>query len=102
VPARIIPESKKAFYEENGEEKTTDRILYLLHEEGFSWLKSSDGETISDAVLVGDGYIGRANVEGTTVIGKVDLNTKQLIASYYGKIINLVNYDVLVFNPSSE
>lgn len=102
VPAKIVPEANKAFFEENGEEKSSENIEYLFHTEGYSWLKSSDGATVPDAVLVGNNYIGRADVDGTTVVGKVDTATKQLIASYYGKIVNLSNYDVLVFKPSSE
>lgn len=54
VPAKIVPESKKSFYEEAGEEKSSDNIEYLFHTEGYSWLKSSNGATVSDAVLVGN------------------------------------------------
>lgn len=92
-----------AFYEEGGEEKSSSETVdFLLHTEGYSWLKSSNGTTVPDAVLVGNSYIGRSDVDGTTVVGKIDLETKQLIASYYGKVINLSNYDVLVFKPSSK
>lgn len=102
VPARIVPESNSCFFEENGEEKKTDKIEFLFHTEGYSWLKSSNGVNVPDAVIVDDNYVGRAEVDGTTVIGKVDPKTKQLVASYYGKVVNLPNYDVLVFKPSSK
>lgn len=102
VPAKLIPESNACFFEEGGEEKTSDKIEFLFHTEGYSWLKSGNGATVPDAVSVGNSYVGRAEIDGTTVVGKVDPQSKQLIASYYGKIVNLANYDVLVFKPSSK
>lgn len=100
--AKIISELNKAFYDEDGEEKSTEKIEYLFHTNGFEWLKSSGGKIVPDAVTVAGCYIGRAEIDGTTVVGRVDLKWKQLIASYYGKILNLSEYDVLVFKPSSK
>jgi Protein of unknown function (DUF3421) len=102
VPAKIIPESEKSFYEEAGDEKTCDKVEYLFHNEGYEWRKSSGGATVDDAVTVSDSYVGRAEVDGTTVVGRVDPKSKQLVASYYGKILSLSDYDVLVFKPSSK
>lgn len=103
VPAKLIPESNACFFEEGGEEKkTSDKVEFLFHTEDYSWLKSSNGANVPDAVSVGNNYVGRAEIDGTTVVGKVDPVTKQLVASYYGKIVNLENYDVLVFKPTSK
>jgi predicted nucleic acid-binding Zn-ribbon protein len=102
VPAKLIPESNACFFEEGGVEKNSDKIEFLFHNEGYSWLKSGNGATVPDAVSVGSTYVGRAEIDGTTVVGKVDPETKQLVASYYGKIVNLDNYDVLVFKPSNK
>lgn len=102
VPAKIVPELNKSFYDDNGEEVSTDSIEYLFHTDGYEWLKSSGGVIVPDAVTVSGYYIGRAEVDGTTVVGKIDLKSKQLLASYYGKIVNLSNYDVLVFKPQTS
>jgi len=75
---------------------------YLSSNEGYEWLKSSNGKAVSDAVLLSENYIGRAEIGGTTIVRRVDLKTKQLVASYYGKILNLSDYDVLVFKPQKS
>ncbi|CAG9800939.1 unnamed protein product [Chironomus riparius] len=102
IPAKIVPEENKIFFEQGGEEKDSERMEYLFHNEGYEWLKSSNGRAVPDAVLLSNNYIGRAEIDGTTVVGRVDLESKQLIASYYGKILNLSDYDVLVFKPQTN
>ncbi|KAG5679322.1 hypothetical protein PVAND_008895 [Polypedilum vanderplanki] len=102
VPAKIIPEFNKTFYEENGNEKSTDNIEYLFHNEGYEWLRSSNGKVVPDAVNLNDYYVGRAEIDGTTVVGKVDLKEKKLFASYNGKTVSLSDYDVLTFKPQTN
>lgn len=102
MPAKIVPEFNKTFYEADGDEKASDNIEYLFHNEGFEWLRSSDGKVVPEAVSLSDFYVGRSEIDGTTVVGRVDLNQKKLIASYYGKTVSLSEYDVLVFKPQTS
>lgn len=100
IPAKILPSLKSSLYENSGNELSTNQIEYLLHSDGYEWLKSSDGNIVPDAVTVSNFYVGRAVHNGNTVIGRVDLESKQLIASFEGNALYLPNYDVLVFKPT--
>lgn len=72
---------------------------YILCNDGYEWLKSSNGQSVADAVILSGNYVGRAEVGGTTVVGKVDLKSKQLVALFDGKSLNLKDYEVLVSRP---
>jgi hypothetical protein len=102
VPARIVPELNRSFYDENGEEKSSENIEYLFHNEGYEWWRSSGGKIVPEAVTVSGYYVGRAVIDETTIIGRIDLKAKKMIASHNGNVLNLSEYDVLVFKPSSK
>jgi hypothetical protein len=102
VPAKIVPEFNKTFFEEAGDEKSSDNIEYLFHNEGYEWLRSSGGKTVPDAVMLSDYYVGRGEIDGTTVVGRVDMKEEKLIASCYGKTVKLADYDVLTFKPETS
>lgn len=99
LPAKIIPDYKQSFYEGNGAEQSSDKIEFLSNSEGYEWVKSSGGASVPDAVTISGFYVGRGVYNGNTVVGRVDLNTKNLVATWGGNALNLPEYEVLVFKP---
>lgn len=97
IPAKIVPEFKQSYYEGEGVEQSTDKIEFLSNSTDYEWIKSSGGESVTSAVTIGGFYVGRGLWNGNVVVGRVDLNSKQLVATYGGNVINLWEYDVLTF-----
>ncbi|KAJ6644030.1 Peripheral-type benzodiazepine receptor-associated protein 1 [Pseudolycoriella hygida] len=102
LPAKIVPDFKQSFYEGNGVEQSSDKIEFLSNSEGYEWIKSSGGVPVTDAVTIGEFYVGRGVYNGGTVVGRVDLNAKTLVATWGGNALNLPEYDVLVFKPQDN
>lgn len=102
LPAKIIPDFKQSFYEGNGVEQSSDKIEFLSDSEGYDWIKSSGGVPVTDAVTISGFYVGRGLFNGNAVVGRVDLNTKNLVATYGGNALNLPEYDVLIFKPQGR
>ncbi|XP_037043717.1 uncharacterized protein LOC119079748 isoform X1 [Bradysia coprophila] len=99
LPAKIVPELKHSYYEANGQEQFSDKIEFLSNSEGYEWIKSSGGVAVPDAVTISGFYVGRGAFNGNVVVGRVDLNSKNLVATFGGNALNLPEYDVLVFKP---
>lgn len=102
LPAKIIPEFKQSYYESNGQEQSSDNIEFLSNSDGYEWIKSSGGVAVPDAVTISGFYVGRGVHNGNTVVGRVDLNSKNLVATWGGNALNLPEYDVLVFKPQDN
>ena len=75
---------------------------------GLAWEKAKDGNVPKDAICGGwDShteeplYIGRANEEGSFVVGKVQASKSALIAAAKEKVLEFKEYEVLV-NPNNE
>lgn len=102
LPAKIVPEFKQSFYEGNGLEQSTDKIEFLSNSDGYEWIKSSGGVAVPDAVTIGGFYVGRGVYNGSVVVGRVDLNSKNLVATWGGNALNLPEYDVLIFKPQGN
>jgi hypothetical protein len=94
VPAKIMPDLKTSFFERDGREISTETIEYLAGGD-YDWIKSSSGITVPEAIRISGYYVGRGLWNGNVVVGRIDLNSKQLIASYRGNPIKLSEYDVL-------
>lgn len=101
LPAKIIPDFKLSYYEGNGQEQSTDKIEFLSNSDGYEWVRSSNGVAVPDAVTISGYYVGRGIHNGSVVVGRVDLNSKNLVATWGGNALNLLDYDVLVFKPQS-
>lgn len=95
IPAKIIPEINQSFFESEGREQQSDKIEFLTNSTDYEWIKSSGGAAVPSAVTIGGFLVGRGVWNGNAVVGRVDLNAKQLVATYGGKVINLSEYDVL-------
>lgn len=95
IPAKIVPAYKAGYYASAGGEETATELEFLDNAADFHWVKC-DGQTITDAVEVNGFCIGRALYNGNIVVGRVDMDTKELIGSYGGEAFNLPSYDVLI------
>jgi len=102
LPAKIIPQFKQSYYEGNGLEQSSDKIEFLSNSDGYEWIKSSGGVPVPDAVTISGFYVGRGVHNGNVVVGRVDLNTKNLVATFGGNALNLPEYDVLIFKPQDN
>ncbi|KAJ6647135.1 Peripheral-type benzodiazepine receptor-associated protein 1 [Pseudolycoriella hygida] len=95
VPVKFVPEVKRAFYEVDGREESTDKIEYLSGD--YEWVNSSSGASTSNAVVVNGFHIGRGVFNGNVVVGRIDFSkSNQLLATYGGYSINLSDYELLV------
>jgi len=102
IPAKIIPEFKQSFFEGEGREQSTDKIEFLSNSTDYEWIKSAGGVPVTGAVTLGGFYVGRGIYNGNIVVGRVDLNSKQLVSTYGGNALNLPEYDVLTFKPTDN
>jgi chromosome segregation ATPase len=102
LPAKIIPQFKQSYFEGEGREQSTEKIEFLSNSTDYEWIKSAGGAAVTGAVTIGGFYVGRSNWNGNVVVGRVDLNAKQLVATFGGNALNLPEYDVLIFKPQDN
>lgn len=97
IPAKIIPDYKQSFYEGEGKEQSSDKIEFLANSEDYEWVQSGGGAVVPNAVTISGFYVGRGVSNGNVVVGRVDLSSKNLVATWGGNALNLTEYDVLTF-----
>lgn len=100
IPAKIVPEHKQSFYEGAGREQSSDKIEFLSNSQDYDWVKSTGGAPVPNAVTISGFYVGRGVHDGSVVVGRVDLNTKNLVTTWGGNALNLPEYDVLTFKST--
>lgn len=101
VPAKVVPALKAGFYVYNGAEEESTEVDFLDNATDYHWVHSNDAN-IEDAALVSGSYIGRGNYNGNVVVGKVDVDKKQLIGSHDGETFELPSYDVLIYKSKGS
>lgn len=102
LPATIVPEFKQSYYASNGREQSSDKIEFLSNSDGYDWVKSSGGIAVPEAVTCSGYYVGRGIYNGNVVVGRVDLNSKHLVATWGGNALTLPEYDVLIFKQQGK
>lgn len=104
IPCKVLP-SKRAAYVAYGGKEVLVSSYEVLTGTGFSWIGSSNGNTPTGAVVVGNQqngeplYVGRANFQGSLTPGKVQKSHMCLYIPYAGAEHRVVQYEVLVEPP---
>lgn len=101
VPAKVIPALKSSFFAHNEVEESSSDLEFLENADDFQWIKSS-GEISPNAAKVSGSYIGRAFYDGNVIVGRVDVESKQLIGSHRGMTFSLPFYDILSHKSKSS
>lgn len=101
VIAKVVPALQSSFYAFNGAEQSSDELEILDNAANCHWVKS-DGKEVEDVVNVNGFHIGRALYNGNIVVGRVDIEKKELIGSYGGSAFNLPSYDVLIYKSKGK
>ncbi|KAL7051084.1 hypothetical protein ACKWTF_004327 [Chironomus riparius] len=102
IPAKIIPAQHKITYEENGVEKSAEKMECLIQTEGYEWIKLSADQKISELIPVSDFTLGRAVIDGNISIGKIDPVINELVVYRNGEEIKLKEFDYLVSKPKTQ
>jgi len=102
VPAKMIPAQHKIIYEENGVEKSAEKMDCLIQTDGYEWVKLSVDQKISELIPVSDFTIGRAVIDGNILIGKIDQVMSELTVYRNGEEMKLKEFEYLVSKPRAD
>ena len=102
VPAKIIPAQHKISYEENGVEKSAEKMECLIQTEGYEWVKLSVDQKISEIISGSDFTLGRTVIDGNILIGKIDPVMNELTVYRNGEEIKLKEFDYLVSKSTTS
>lgn len=103
IPGKIVPSHKVCYVSRNGKEHGCDQyqVLEVLGDARVVWFPSSNGEVPPGAVKGGSTaadeplFIGRAQHEGATVVGKIHPDHKVLYIPFGGEEESYEEYETL-------
>lgn len=106
IPGKIVPSHGVLYVPYGGEEHSHSNYEYLVRPTygSLDWVPAADGVIPSGAVLAGNTsageglFVGRANYEGSWVIGKVQRSHQVLYVPFGGKEVAISDYELLVIN----
>lgn len=90
-----MPALKSCFFVFNDVEEYSDDFDFLDNSNEYNWVAADEDDT-ADAAVVSGSYIGRGIHNGNVVVGRVDMNTNELVGSHNGVILALSSYEILV------
>jgi Protein of unknown function (DUF3421) len=101
VPAKLIPAMKKSFFSYGDKEVSGEVGEFLANPEDYHWVNAANAN-LEEAALIDDSYIGRASYDGHIVVGRVDIDSDQLVGTFDGKTLWLPSYDLLIYKAKGR
>lgn len=101
VPSKLVPSLKKSFFSHHEKEDSAEVGDYLANPEDYHWVNGNSAN-LDEAALIGDSYIGRALYDGHIVVGRVDIDSDQLIGTFEGNTLWLPSYDLLIYKAKGK